>query len=117
MIRKVSGVTLSVSDMARSVRFYRDILELNMLYGGENTSFTSFDIDGTFLNLQLRLKTEVEWGRLILYCQDVDKVYSHLLKEGYNPPVPKDASWNERYFHLKDPDGHEISFAQPLKQR
>jgi hypothetical protein len=23
--------------------------------------------------------------------------------------------WGERYFHMPDPDGHELSFAGPLK--
>jgi uncharacterized glyoxalase superfamily protein PhnB len=25
---------------------------------------------------------------------------------------PTDAPWGERYFHLRDPDGHELSFAK-----
>jgi uncharacterized glyoxalase superfamily protein PhnB len=28
--------------------------------------------------------------------------------------VPRDAEWGERFFHLVDPDGHELSFARPL---
>ena len=28
--------------------------------------------------------------------------------------APRDADWGERYFHLTDPDGHELSFARPL---
>ena len=28
--------------------------------------------------------------------------------------TPRDAEWGERYFHLTDPDGHELSFARPL---
>jgi hypothetical protein len=27
---------------------------------------------------------------------------------------PADGPWGERYFHLSDPDGHELSFAKPL---
>ena len=27
---------------------------------------------------------------------------------------PADASWSERYFHIDDPDSHELSFAKPL---
>jgi uncharacterized glyoxalase superfamily protein PhnB len=27
---------------------------------------------------------------------------------------PADAPWGERYFHVLDPDGHELSFAKPL---
>ena len=29
-------------------------------------------------------------------------------------PAPTDAPWGERYFHLRDPDGHELSFAKLL---
>jgi uncharacterized glyoxalase superfamily protein PhnB len=29
--------------------------------------------------------------------------------------VPHDAEWGERYFHVTDPDGHELSFAWPLR--
>jgi uncharacterized glyoxalase superfamily protein PhnB len=28
---------------------------------------------------------------------------------------PRDAQWGERFFHVTDPDGHEISFAWPLE--
>jgi len=27
---------------------------------------------------------------------------------------PRDAAWGERFFHVTDPDGHELSFAEPL---
>jgi hypothetical protein len=29
--------------------------------------------------------------------------------------APRDAEWGERFFHLTDPDGHELSFASPLR--
>ncbi|WP_420715440.1 VOC family protein [Cupriavidus sp. D39] len=28
--------------------------------------------------------------------------------------APRDAEWGERYFHISDPDGHELSFAKLL---
>ena len=31
------------------------------------------------------------------------------------PEEPRDGSWRERYFHMYDPDGHELSFARPLR--
>ena len=31
-----------------------------------------------------------------------------------SPAPPRDAEWGERYFHILDPDGHELSFARPL---
>ena len=37
------------------------------------------------------------------------------LDAGHRPEFPpRDAPWGERYFHVRDPDGHELSFARPL---
>ncbi|MGA9301834.1 MAG: VOC family protein, partial [Bradyrhizobium sp.] len=42
-------------------------------------------------------------------------LYDRALAAGYQPAtVPHDAEWGERFFHLIDPDGHELSFARPL---
>ena len=55
------------------------------------------------------------WGRAIFYVADVDALYDRALAAGYQPAsVPRDAEWGERFFHLIDPDGHELSFARPL---
>jgi uncharacterized glyoxalase superfamily protein PhnB len=54
------------------------------------------------------------WGRLIFHVTDVDALWNHLKDRGFDPEAPRDASWGERYFHLPDPDGHELSFARPL---
>jgi uncharacterized glyoxalase superfamily protein PhnB len=54
------------------------------------------------------------WGRLIFYVTDVDALWNHLKERGFDPEVPRDANWGERYFHMRDPDGHELSFARPI---
>jgi hypothetical protein len=37
-------------------------------------------------------------------------------RPAYRPDTaPRDAEWGERFFHLTDPDGHELSFAWPLQ--
>jgi hypothetical protein len=28
-----------------------------------------------------------------------------------------DAPWGERYFHIREPDGYQLSFAKPIKKR
>ena len=116
-VEKISAITLKVSDMRASVRFYKDILGLKMLYGGEQACFSSLctkDEKHTILNLE-QGKAINNWGRVIFYVADVDKFWTYLKEKGFNPERPKDASWGERYFHLLDPDGHELSFAQPLR--
>jgi catechol 2,3-dioxygenase-like lactoylglutathione lyase family enzyme len=55
------------------------------------------------------------WGRVIFYDSDVDALYRRVIAAGYRPDTaPRDAEWGERFFHLTDPDGHELSFAWPL---
>jgi uncharacterized glyoxalase superfamily protein PhnB len=55
-----------------------------------------------------------DWKRVIFYVEDVDAIWQYLKSKGFNPPQPQDAAWGGRFFHLKDPDGHELSFAQPV---
>lgn len=100
--------------MVRSLHFYRDVLGLKLLYGGEDADFSSLEVQGTYLNLELSRHVGTGWGRMIFYCDDVDKMHEHLKSQGYHAPQPKDAPWGERFFHIKDPDGHEISMAQLL---
>jgi catechol 2,3-dioxygenase-like lactoylglutathione lyase family enzyme len=116
-IEKVSAITLKVADMEVSVRFYRDVLGLELLYGGTDAGFTSLRVPGSefpIINLQLA-RPAVAWGRMIFYVSDVDAFWSRLKESGFDPDSPEDASWGERYFHVRDPDGHELSFARQLK--
>jgi catechol 2,3-dioxygenase-like lactoylglutathione lyase family enzyme len=115
MITALSAVTLATRDMAVSVRFYR-LCGFELLYGGEAAGFTSFRAGASFLNLIAQAAETAWWGRAIFYESDVDGLYERLVAAGYRPSAaPADASWGERFFHVADPDGHEISFAWPLK--
>ena len=115
-VESISAVTLAVTDMARSVVFYRDYVGLELLYGGEAASFTSFRVAGSYINLMLREEQPRWWGRLIFHVDDVDAHYRRLIGFGLTPSsAPADAPWGERYFHIDDPDGHELSFAKTLR--
>ena len=114
MIEKLNGVTLAVSDMAKSVRFYRDTLGLCLVYGNEESSFSTFDVGGIYLNLELREAVENGWGRTIFRVSHVDQLYTDLTRNGLKPEPPRDGSWGERYFHIRDPDGHELGMTMPI---
>ncbi len=114
-IVSVSGITLRVSSMPKSLHFYQKVLGMKLVYGDAHAAFCSFDANGTYLNLELSAHLDSEWGRIIFYCDDVDKMHEHLKSNDYQSPVPKDAPWGERFFHVKDPDGHELSMAQRLR--
>ncbi len=116
-VEKISAITLQVADMGRSVRFYRDVLGMELLYGGEGAGFSSLrakDAQYPILNLE-RGRPAIGWGRMIFYVADVDAFWIYLKERGFDPERPRDASWGERYFHMSDPDGHELSFARPLQ--
>ena len=116
-LRAISAVTLAVGDMARSVGFYRTA-GFELLYGGPDRDFTSFRVGEGYLNLTRREGYEGRWwGRVIFYVADVDAAYRQVIEGGLAPDTsPQDAPWGERYFHLTDPDGHELSFAAPLER-
>ena len=116
-IRSISAVTFAVSNMARSVPFYLK-LGFELGYGGPEAAFTSFKAGGSFVNLVAAKGYSGRWwGRAIFRVDDVDAHYSALLAAHLQPDEPKDAAWGERFFHVTDPDGHELSFAEPLPGR
>jgi len=116
-IESLSAVTLVCTDMSASVAFY-DALGFERLYGGPRAEFTSYRVGGSYLNLQHDVAwapPAAVWGRAIFYVVDVDALHRRAVDAGWVPEMPpSDAPWGERYFHLRDPDGHELSFARPL---
>ena len=118
MIEGISAITLATHDMPRAVRYYR-ALGFEPLYADEEQSFTSFRAGTGYLNLiaQPAERHWTWWGRVIFYVADVDAVHLSALAAGYRPTTPpSDAEWGERFFHIDDPDGHELSFARPLRR-
>jgi uncharacterized glyoxalase superfamily protein PhnB len=111
MIESISAITLATHDMARAVGFYR-MLGFDVIYGGDDAAFTSFRAGTSYLNLiaQHAERTWSWWGRVIFYHSDVDALHASVVAAGYRPDTaPRDAEWGERFFHLTDPDGHELS--------
>ncbi len=115
MIEAISAITLATHDMRRAVGFYR-MLGFAITHGAEDAAFTSFKVGNGYLNLIAEpvLRQWSWWGRVVFYETDVDALYARVRAAGYRPQAPpRDAAWGERYFHLTDPDGHELSFASP----
>ncbi|WP_322045731.1 VOC family protein [Paraburkholderia sp. J67] len=118
-IESLNAVTFTVSDIERSVRFY-ETLGFAHKPGPSIPGFASFELgegaSACYLNLLEGPHGKVEgWGRAIFYVSDVDAFHAQVRAAGLAPEfAPQDAPWGERYFHLLDPDGHELSFAKPL---
>ncbi|WP_148699581.1 VOC family protein [Candidatus Nitrososphaera evergladensis] len=63
-----------------------------------------------------------DFGRIILHTENVDDLYEHMRKDEFlsNHAIfetePVDAPWGERFFHIREPNGYQLSFAQPLRR-
>ena len=116
----LNAVTLTTADMSTSFAFYA-ALGFEPIVGGPDSDFTTYAVGDGFLNVQLDLEhapIPAIWGRVIFWVADVDVMHARARQAGYSPEAaPVDAPWGERYFHLRDPDGHELSFARPLGSR
>jgi catechol 2,3-dioxygenase-like lactoylglutathione lyase family enzyme len=115
-IENISAITLATHNMARAVAFY-EAIGFAIAKGGAQASFTTLRAGEDSLNLIL-VSPEVPlgwWGRVIVFVDDVDAMHRAVIEAGYSPDfAPRDALWGESYFHITDPDGHEVSFARPL---
>ena len=134
-VNRISAVTLIIKNMERSCNFYSNIPGFKLTFGGtSNDSFSTYQIGKynsiAFLNLELKKLSDNDdidqvnnsnnFGRIIFYTDDVDRLYTYFktnksisnLIRLENEPV--DAPWNERYFHIREPDGYQLSFAQSI---
>ena len=97
-VQKISAVTFLVASMSASVRFYRDLLGMEVIYGDENGYFSSLrakDGKDPILNLE-HGNPATQWGRLIFHVSDVDGFWAYFKEKGFHPESPRDASWGER---------------------
>jgi catechol 2,3-dioxygenase-like lactoylglutathione lyase family enzyme len=130
-VYKISAVTLLIRDMERSCKFYSKIPGFKLIYGGSETSFTTYEIGENpidYINLELsKVNNDDKYWysknffKIILHTDDVDKLYLYFKNDNIISSLisfenkPTNASWRERYFHIRDPDGHLLSFAHPIK--
>jgi catechol 2,3-dioxygenase-like lactoylglutathione lyase family enzyme len=118
MIQHISAITFGVGDMARSIAFYRK-LGFRLIYGGDAEPFSTLQSGEAYVNLTSNAHDQPPgwWGRVIFRVPSADDAWRRLRTEGLSADMPQDAPWGERYFHITDPDGHELSFAQLLQPK
>jgi catechol 2,3-dioxygenase-like lactoylglutathione lyase family enzyme len=116
MIQHISAVTFAVRAMPEAIAFYTT-LGFTLVYGGPEARFSTLQAGEAFVNLLVSPSyTPTWWGRTIFRVDDVDAHYRTAIAQGLTPTSPQDGAWGERYFHLTDPNGHELSFAQVLSR-
>lgn len=129
-VYRISAITFKVRDMEKSCSFYSRLPGFKLVYGGANAQFTTFEITPEprmSINLELSgnpsdkgSESKTDFGRIIFHATDVDDLYRFMendktiLELANLEGRPSDAPWGERFFHIRDPDGYQLSFAQPI---
>ena len=119
---------ISVFDMPRSLRFYRDVLgfgEVAKSGQGDDVDWVWLRHGGGDANLMLntaydsderptspdpaRVRTH---GDTILYlgCEDLDQAYRHLVEHGVSAEPPEVAPYGMKQVYATDPDGYKVCF-------
>jgi len=124
---RLNAIGIVVSDMERSIRFYR-LLGLDVPETPEEGHVDTFLPNGVRLMLDSEdtIKSfRADWTRetgnqvgLALECEsptEVDEVYAKAVEAGFHgEKEPWDAFWGQRYAQLHDPDGVGIDLYAAL---
>ncbi|MEC7916044.1 MAG: VOC family protein [Actinomycetota bacterium] len=113
----IDAITLATVNMAESIEFY-EALGFTVSYGNAASSFVTLDSGSCFVNLWQVKQEELPsgwWGRVIFHVDDVDLAYQRAVEAKFSPEgEPVDAPWGERFFAIRDPSGHDLSFAKRI---
>lgn len=120
MLNKIEGITLLVSDLKRSIEFYRDILGLRVNKESESENkieFSRKDSPNTKLILELDNSKSNQNNKnsviITFSVSDLNTVYNNLTekKVNFHKKLSDDASGKNTI--ILDPDGYLISLTEP----
>ena len=115
---KIGIVMLGVTDMERSVGFYRDRVGLAVQFGSDEFSF--LDADGVTLALQahptLPPPDDGQRTEIVFSVEDIDAAHRELSDRGVSFRVaPRVVTGDRLAADFCDPDGHVLSIFGPRK--
>ncbi|AEF40576.1 VOC family protein [Hoyosella subflava] len=121
-MRRVDYVIWYVDSLSESVRFYCDIIGLEVRIEGRG--YVEFAMENLKLSLFERSKLPeligqspgtAPCGEIGFRVSDVDTTAESLRALGVTPLTgPVDRPWGERTMHIADPDGNIVEFAQKI---
>ena len=124
--RRLTLVALSVSDLGRSVEFYRDLIGLPLheathdaekqdpWYGGDHAAYSW--TDGAFIHFALYPHREPERpvataAQVGFHVEDLDTVHQRVLASGVTvASEPRSEPWGKTARYI-DPDGNIVSIS------
>lgn len=125
MPSRLAYAILFVSDLERSIGFYRDVIGLPFCFAAD--SYAEFGTEGAKFGLYERSHLpeligrgapleEVPWpqGEVAFFVDDPDAEYERLrLADVTILAPPTDRPWGERTLHVADQDGNVIELTRP----
>ncbi|MBM7587109.1 putative enzyme related to lactoylglutathione lyase [Bacillus pakistanensis] len=110
-IEKVGQIGIPVKDLNKAISFYKDVLELQLLFNTDNMAF--FECNGIRLLLSLPEKGEFAHSSSVIYFQidNIKEKYQELIKKGVSfidePHIVAKMGQTETWMtFFKDTDGN-----------
>jgi lactoylglutathione lyase len=124
MPSRLGYAILFVSDLERSIAFYRDVIGLPFRFAAED--YAEFATEGAKFALYARRALpqligveapagEASWpqGEVAFFVDDVDAEHERLVSAGARVLAPPaDRPWGERTLHVADPDGNVVELTR-----
>ncbi|MDR1536026.1 MAG: VOC family protein [Planctomycetota bacterium] len=116
---KLDWITLGVSDLEKSLSFYRDLLnlEISARFGDENQRIVFLgEAGGTKIELIFKPNAKVEnpgnGVSIGLEADDLDGLVGLLNDKGFKTTGPISPNPRLRFFFVRDPDGYTIQLVE-----
>ena len=118
MTMKIGMLMLGVTDMRRSVGFYRDVVGFPVQFGNDEVTF--LDAGGVTLVLQTRKALPPtdngDRTEIVLPVEDIDAAHRTLQERGAAFRVePRIVTGDRLAADFRDPDGHVLSIFGPRR--
>jgi catechol 2,3-dioxygenase-like lactoylglutathione lyase family enzyme len=121
---KFDGPLIVVNDMARSRRFYEQLLGQKVKFDfGQNVPFEGFSIHlkSHFQSLlgdaaHFPVTQKANWGELYFETDDLEAFHKRLLEAGVEFIHPVcEQPWGQRVMRFYDPDGHIVEIGETMQ--
>lgn len=129
---RLDGFGLFVDDMAKMIRFYRDVLGFE-IKEEEDTLNVFLQKDGTLFLLYRKTDFEKMTGKKFTYCAginghyeislgvdnyaEVDAAFARVVAAGAEPVMePTTEPWGQRTCYIADPEGNLIEIGSFVKE-
>ena len=121
MLNKIEGITLLVSDIKRSLEFYRDVLNLRVSKESEDKiEFSKKDSTNTKLIIELDKTGSTQNNKssviITFSVLDLNTIYDNLTQRKVDFHKELSADETGKNTIIRDPDGYLISLTEPIDE-